>query len=71
MKEKNKEQCEVNNKENNKVNNKLIINTPQTHPCSNPSCVNIHSIKCENKMCKTCCNGIGCSIHKRSYKNIR
>lgn len=40
------------------------------NPCSNPSCLNNHSLACANKMCRICCDGTGCGIHKKSIKFI-
>lgn len=48
-----------------------ILNTSKTNPCSNPSCLNIHSLACANKMCRICCNGVGCEIHKKSIKSVK
>lgn len=50
---------------------KKILNTSKTNPCSNPSCLNIHSLACANKMCRICCNGVGCEIHKKSIKSVK
>lgn len=43
-------------------------NSHTDHPCSNSKCLNIYSIQCANKMCKKCCNSIGCEIHKKIAK---
>lgn len=63
--------------EKNQLKQQKISKTTKTskiskiNPCSNPSCLNIHSSACANKMCRICCNGVGCEIHKKVVKAIK
>lgn len=49
--------------------NMIKKNLQKKNPCSNPKCCNIYSSSCKNKMCKICCNGIECEMHK--YKLVQ
>ena len=42
----------------------------KSNSCSNSSCLNIYSLSCGNKMCKKCCNCIGCEIYKQNQLNL-